>query len=63
MGEPFEEHSEHPREFPRFEVNAYVDYTGNEVLLFHRIQNTSMLPARFLPATASRRSARWSISC
>jgi uncharacterized protein (TIGR02266 family) len=34
--------SEHPREFPRFEVNAYVDYTGNEVLLFHRIQNISL---------------------
>ena len=38
MGDP----SEHPREFPRFEVNAYVDYTGNEVLLFHRIQNISL---------------------
>ena len=36
------EMSEHPREFPRFEVNAYVDYTGNEVLLFHRIQNISL---------------------
>jgi hypothetical protein len=36
------ETSEHPREFPRFEVNAYVDYTGNEVLLFHRIQNISL---------------------
>ena len=34
--------AEHPREFPRFEVNAYVDYTGNEVLLFHRIQNISL---------------------
>ena len=33
---------EHAREFPRFEVNAYVDYTGNEVLLFHRIQNISL---------------------
>ena len=30
------------REFPRFEVNAYVDFTGNEVLLFHRIQNISL---------------------
>ena len=38
MGEP----SENPREFPRFEVNAYVDFTGNEVLLFHRIQNISL---------------------
>lgn len=36
------ETSEHPREFPRYEVNAYVDYTGNEVLLFHRIQNISL---------------------
>ena len=34
--------SELPREFPRFEVNAYVDYTGNEVLLYHRIQNISL---------------------
>ena len=36
------ESSEQPREFPRYEVNAYVDYTGNEVLLFHRIQNISL---------------------
>jgi uncharacterized protein (TIGR02266 family) len=36
------ETSEQPREFPRYEVNAYVDYTGNEVLLFHRIQNISL---------------------
>src|SRR5262249_34838353 len=34
--------SEHPRQFPRYEVNAYVDYTGNEVLLFHRLQNISL---------------------
>jgi uncharacterized protein (TIGR02266 family) len=34
--------SEQPREFPRYEVNAYVDFTGNEVLLFHRIQNISL---------------------
>ena len=34
--------SELPREFPRYEVNAYVDYTGNEVLLYHRIQNISL---------------------
>jgi uncharacterized protein (TIGR02266 family) len=31
-----------PREFPRFEVSAYVDYTGTEVLLYHRIQNISL---------------------
>ena len=30
------------REFPRFEVSAYVDYTGTEVLLYHRIQNISL---------------------
>jgi uncharacterized protein (TIGR02266 family) len=36
------ETSEQPREFPRYEVNAYVDFTGNEVLLFHRIQNISL---------------------
>jgi uncharacterized protein (TIGR02266 family) len=34
--------SELPREFPRYEVNAYVDLTGNEVLLYHRIQNISL---------------------
>jgi uncharacterized protein (TIGR02266 family) len=38
MSEPLEQ----PREFPRYEVNAYVDYTGNEVLLYHRIQNISL---------------------
>jgi len=32
----------HPRAFPRFEVNAYVDYTGSEVLLYHKIQNISL---------------------
>ena len=36
------ETAELPREFPRFEVNAYVDYTGNEVLLYHRVQNISL---------------------
>ena len=36
------EAAELPREFPRFEVNAYVDYTGNEVLLYHRVQNISL---------------------
>jgi uncharacterized protein (TIGR02266 family) len=30
------------REHPRYEVNAYVDYTGTEVLLYHRIQNISL---------------------
>jgi uncharacterized protein (TIGR02266 family) len=37
-----DEEAEQPREFPRYEVNAYVDFTGNEVLLFHRIQNISL---------------------
>ena len=30
------------RQHPRFEVAAYVDYTGTEVLLYHRIQNISL---------------------
>jgi uncharacterized protein (TIGR02266 family) len=30
------------REYPRFEVTAYVDYTGTEVLLYHRIENISL---------------------
>ena len=30
------------REFPRYEVSAYVDYTGSEVLLYHRIANISL---------------------
>lgn len=31
-----------PREHPRYELNAFVDYTGNEVLLYHRVQNISL---------------------
>lgn len=30
------------RKYPRIEANAYVDYTGNEVLLFHAIENISL---------------------
>lgn len=30
------------RQHPRFEVEAYVDYTGSDVLLYHRIQNLSL---------------------
>jgi uncharacterized protein (TIGR02266 family) len=30
------------RQYPRFEVTAYVDYTGTEVLLYHRIENISL---------------------
>lgn len=36
------EEDRRPREFPRYEVSAYVDYTGSEVLLYHRIQNISL---------------------
>jgi hypothetical protein len=31
-----------PRAHPRYEIDAYVDVTGAEVLLFHRIQNISL---------------------
>jgi uncharacterized protein (TIGR02266 family) len=30
------------REHPRYEVTAYVDYAGSEVLLYHRIENISL---------------------
>lgn len=30
------------RKFPRYEVNAYVDYTGREVGLYHKVQNISL---------------------
>jgi len=30
------------RRFPRYEVNALVDVTGSEVLLYHKIQNISL---------------------
>ncbi|MCB9556757.1 MAG: PilZ domain-containing protein [Deltaproteobacteria bacterium] len=30
------------RAHPRYEVTAYVDYTGSEVLLYHRIENISL---------------------
>jgi uncharacterized protein (TIGR02266 family) len=32
----------HPRAFPRLELKAYVDYTGSEVLLYHKVQNISL---------------------
>lgn len=41
MSEP-QPAGEKPRAFPRFEVNAYVDYTGTEVVLYHRVQNLSL---------------------
>ena len=31
-----------PRAYPRYEIDAYVDVTGPEVLLYHRIQNISL---------------------
>jgi len=34
--------SEKSREHPRFEVKAYVDYAGTDVLLYHGIQNVSL---------------------
>ncbi len=34
--------SSRDRAFPRYEVSAFVDYAGSEVLLHHRIQNISM---------------------
>jgi uncharacterized protein (TIGR02266 family) len=36
------EESRRTREHSRYEVSAYVDYTGSEVLLYHRIQNISL---------------------
>jgi uncharacterized protein (TIGR02266 family) len=30
------------RHHPRYEITAYVDYTGSEVLLYHRIENISL---------------------
>ncbi len=39
------ETADHPsdkRQHPRFEVTAYVDYAGTELLLYHRIENISL---------------------
>jgi len=33
---------EYPRQHTRFDLDAYVDFTGTEVLLNHRIQNISL---------------------
>ena len=33
---------EQTRAFPRLELNASVDYTGSEVLLYHKVQNISL---------------------
>lgn len=37
-----EDEREEQRQHPRFEVTAYVDYAGTEVLLYHRIENISL---------------------
>ena len=39
---PEEKKPEEQRKHPRYEVTAYVDYAGSEVLLYHRIENISM---------------------
>ncbi len=36
------EHDELPREFPRFEINAYVDCTGPDGAGNHRVANISL---------------------
>jgi uncharacterized protein (TIGR02266 family) len=33
---------EKPRAHPRYEIDAYVDVKGDDVLLYHRIQNISL---------------------
>jgi uncharacterized protein (TIGR02266 family) len=33
---------ERAREYPRYEVDAFVDYTGTEVLLNHKVHNISL---------------------
>jgi uncharacterized protein (TIGR02266 family) len=40
MSEKPEGHDQ--RVHPRYEVTAYVDYAGSEVLLYHRIENISL---------------------
>jgi len=37
-----DDHPSELREHTRFEVTAYVDYAGSEVLLYHRIENISL---------------------
>jgi len=34
--------SETPRQHPRLQLEAFVDYTGSEVLLYHAVQNISL---------------------
>lgn len=40
--DPLLDKSDERRQYKRFEVTAYVDYTGTEVLLYHRIENISI---------------------
>lgn len=37
-----DDQGEHPREHPRYELDAFVDVTGTEVLLNHRVTNISL---------------------
>jgi uncharacterized protein (TIGR02266 family) len=37
-----DEVAQNERVFPRYEVSAFVDFAGGEVLLHHRIQNISL---------------------
>lgn len=37
-----DDNGENARAYPRLEMEAYVDYTGSEVLLYHRLQNISL---------------------
>jgi uncharacterized protein (TIGR02266 family) len=34
--------TDEPRAYPRYEVDAFVDCTGQEVALYHRVQNISL---------------------
>lgn len=36
------EEGQKEREFPRYEVSAFVDYTGGELLLHHQVENISL---------------------
>lgn len=39
---PHDKTYEEKRAHPRYEVTAYVDYSGNEVLIYHRVENISL---------------------
>ncbi|HEV8323483.1 MAG TPA: PilZ domain-containing protein [Myxococcota bacterium] len=45
------------RRYPRIEVNAYVDYTGVEVLLYHRVDNISLGGIALTAPSAEERGA------